>query len=304
MDNDKPVSHTQEANLRLVQFEATDGLRLNGLLADAGSDITIIHIHGKGGNFYENNFVRKMYSEYPKMGFNFLAFNNRGHSTYVEAYHSGQITYVGSAVEEFKDCLLDLDAAIKFAHTIGQRVVLQGHSFGCEKITFYALYWDASVPLVLLSPCDGYRLQEVYRHPETVSQQLLRLKEKYALEGLELLPPEEYGIRVSGIDYHVPITARALVSLMSGIAFRLFRCDFPWADAQIENNCFVYLGQQDALQVDGAEAMRDLMQERFLDPHVEIHAKGDHQLRGAMPEVIASIGRWIHDVASSLEATD
>src|SRR6185295_14051483 len=197
--------------MRLVQFETKDGLRLNGILEDTGSDTTIVHIHGKVGNFYENKFVKIMLEAYPAAGYNFLSFNNRGHSSLVEAYKNSDVVYIGSAVEIFSECILDLEAAEKFARTLSPRVVLQGHSLGCEKMMYYSQQVNPSIELVLLSPCDGYRLQNVYIAPETVDEQLARLQTEYRLQGLEWLPPQEYGIRVAGKAYHVPIVAQALV---------------------------------------------------------------------------------------------
>jgi hypothetical protein len=278
--------------VQFVRFETEDGLRLNGLLANANSDVTVVHVHGRGGNFYENSFVRKMYDIYPRFGMNFLAFNNRGHSSYVEAYKHGQVVYVGSAIEEFDECLLDLEAATKFARSLGPNVVLQGHSLGCEKVMYYGQRRDNSLPLILLSPSDGYRLQTVYRSPETVEDQILRLQTTDSLQGLELLPPEEYGIRGDGVYYHVPITARALVSLLTGPAFRLLRRDCR-LDYQFENRCYAYLGCKDGLQIDGAEVMRDILLGRFADVYVDLYPAGDHQLRGAMPEVFDCMMRWI-----------
>lgn len=278
--------------LRFIRFEAADGLRLNGMLADADSDITVIHVHGRGGNFYENSFLRRMYDEYPRQGINLLAFNNRGHSSYVEAYMNGRVIYVGSAIEKFEDSLLDLDAACAFARTFSSKIVLQGHSLGCEKVMYYGGNRDGLIPLILLSPSDGYRLQTVYRYPESVEDQICRLQAADRLAGLEFMPESEYGIRNHDLYYHVPITAQALVSLMTGPAFRLFRRGYSLGEP-LQNRCFVYLGALDALQVDGADAMAALVRERFVRPHVELYPQGDHQLRGAMPDVLHSLSKWI-----------
>ena len=278
--------------LRFVRFETLDGLRLNGMLADARSDITTIHIHGRGGNFYENSFLRKMYEEYPRRGINLLSFNNRGHSSYVEAHLNGNVAYIGSAIEQFEDCLLDLEAACTFARSFSSGIVLQGHSLGCEKVMYYGLHSDDALPLILLSPSDGYRLQTVYRYPESVEEQVSRLRSTYQLGGLEFLPEEEYGIRNRDLYYHVPITARALVSLLTGPAFRVLRRGYPLGEP-LQNKCFVYLGGLDALQVDGAEAMVEVLRERFVNPDVELYPQGDHHLRGAMPDVLNSLSQWI-----------
>jgi pimeloyl-ACP methyl ester carboxylesterase len=282
--------------MRLVQFETEDGLRLNGCLEEAGSDTTIVHVHGKGGNFYENKFVRMMYDVYRSEGFNFLSFNNRGHSSYVEAYKEEEIVYIGAAVEKFEDCLLDLRAAEKFARTLGSRVVFQGHSFGCEKIMFYSQHVNPNLEFVLLSPCDGYRLQEVFMFPETVEHQLERLRKEYHLEGLEWLPPREYGIRVPGVDYHVPIVAQALVDLMSGPAFELIALDKPWQGPLLSSNFFIYLGGRDPLQVDGVEAMSQAFRARMQNPNIAVFADGDHALRPVCNEVLGQITSWLRDV--------
>jgi len=279
--------------MKLVQFETEDGLRLNGCLEDVGSDTTIVHIHGKGGNFYENKFVKIMFEAYPAKGFNFLSFNNRGHSSYVEAYQNGQIVYVGSVTERFEDCLLDLRAAEKFARTLGSRVVFQGHSFGCEKSMYYSLHVNPDVELILLSPCDGYRLQQVYIAPETVEQQLERLRNEYRLEGFELAAPGEYGIRVESVDYHVPITARALVELMEGPAFALIAIDKPWQGPKISSPTFVYFGGRDPLQVDGIGPIKQAFQQRIQNPHVAVFEEGDHALRPVFGEVLDQISAWL-----------
>lgn len=281
--------------MRLIQFETGDGLRLNGILEDVGSDTTIVHIHGKSGNFYENKFVKIMLEAYPSAGFNFLSFNNRGHSSYVEAYKKGDIAYIGAAVETFEDCLLDLQAAEKFARTFSSRVVMQGHSFGCEKIMYYSRHVNPKLDLVLLSPCDGYHLQNIYIEPETVEEQLARLRRDYSLEGLEWLPPEEYGIRVSGKSYHVPIVARALVNLMSGPAFELLSLEKPWSGPPISSRSFVYLGGRDVLQVAGVEPMVKQLRARFKDARIAVFQNGDHHLAPIQHEVIESISSWLRE---------
>lgn len=286
-------------NLRLVQFEAEDGLRLNGLLEEAGSDTTIVHLHGKGGNFYENKFIKTMFDVYPAAGLNFLTFNNRGHASLVEAYKKGVVTYIGSAVEEFSDCLLDIRAAEQFAKTLGPRVVLQGHSGGCEKIMYYAQHVDASLELVLLSPCDGYRLQTAYRAPETVEDQLARLRSTYRLQGMEWLPPEEYGIRVPGVSYYVPITAQSLVDLITGPYFELSRLDKPWNGPTIDNPSFVYLGGRDALQVAGVLEMARGLHERLGNVKVNLFPDCDHHLRPLQREVALSVTAWLLENARS-----
>jgi pimeloyl-ACP methyl ester carboxylesterase len=72
----------------------------------------------------------------------------------------------GAAVEIFDECLIDIDAWIGFAFAIGYKnIILEGHSFGTNKIQYYALNgkYAASVKsLILLGFTDSYGGQLVY----------------------------------------------------------------------------------------------------------------------------------------------
>jgi len=279
--------------MRLVQFETEDKLRLNGLLSNVGSRTTILHIHGKCGNFYENKFVKIMFGAYAAANLNFLSFNNRGTACYTEAYKGKDTVYIGTAVEEFTECILDIAAAIKFAESFSERVVLQGHSFGCEKVMYYAQQVNSGIELIVLSPSDGYRLQEAYIFPETVEEQLERLRSTYHLSGMEWLPAWEYGIRARDVEYHVPIVAWSLVGLITGPPFDLLRLGRPWGRPKISNRSFVYIGGEDALQLDGVEAMAEGIKERFLDPTLLVLREGRHDLRPSPAEVVCKIIHWL-----------
>ena len=58
--------------------------------------------------------------------------NNRG-SHVMEAWQKS-----GAALEIFEDCVLDIDAWIRYVLDLGyRRIVLQGHSLGTEKVVYY-----------------------------------------------------------------------------------------------------------------------------------------------------------------------
>ena len=50
-----------------------------------------------------------------------------------------------------------------------------GHSLGCDRVLFYTKQREAHIPLILLSPCDSHRLQELWLDGETVPEQVARL---------------------------------------------------------------------------------------------------------------------------------
>lgn len=289
----RPTPQHVVGRTRVVQFMADDGLRLSGLMTDVGSDTTVVHVHGKGGNFYENKFLDVMRSVYAAGGLNFLTFNNRGHSTLVEAYRNGELTYVGAAVEDFEDCLLDIGAAVRYAKTMGSRVLLQGHCFGGDKIMHYSRSVDDETDLILLSPCDAYRVHAAYIYPERVEDQLTRLRASYRLEGMEWLPETEHGVNVAGASYPLPVIASAFVKLLAGPAFELLRADLPWRGPRIANRTFVYLGGRDPLQLDGIAAIRRVLDSRFSSASVVIFRGGGHQLKPIQHEVAAAIVDWI-----------
>lgn len=85
----------------------------------------LIFVHGMGSNFYRSQFRKQLMRDAPGAGFDTLMFNNRGAEKDV-------------ATERFRDCLEDIDAALAFATRKGyRRVVLAGHSTGCQKITYH-----------------------------------------------------------------------------------------------------------------------------------------------------------------------
>ena len=85
----------------------------------------LLFVHGMGGNFYRSEFKKEMMRQAPARGLDVLSFNNRGAEKAV-------------AAERFTDCLADLDAAADFARVHGyRRLVLLGHSTGCQKITWW-----------------------------------------------------------------------------------------------------------------------------------------------------------------------
>ncbi len=64
---------------------------------------------------------------------------------------------IGGGSEEFKDCIFDIKAVVDFLSKKGyKKIVLQGHSLGCQKTTFYKYKTkDKRIKsLILLAPVD------------------------------------------------------------------------------------------------------------------------------------------------------
>ena len=146
-------------NTRLVRFNSSDGIEMVGLLHTPSNSTNkvIIHIHGLNGNFYENGFLDFLAETYTNKGYAFLTFNNRG-KDYISDFKKGDDSVViGGSLERFKDCIYDIDGAVKFVEDNGfNEIIIQGHSYGCNKVLYY---YDQKKnnnikKIILLAPCD------------------------------------------------------------------------------------------------------------------------------------------------------
>ena len=147
--------------VEIVNFFTEDNLELQGFIIDCNSKIGILHIHGINGNFYENSFLDNIGNFLEKRKVTFLSMNNRGHDYLNELakIENSKIKteFIGGALERFEDCIIDIKAGIKFLKEKGcKKIILQGHSSGSQKITYYqSRPTDKDViGLILLAPAD------------------------------------------------------------------------------------------------------------------------------------------------------
>lgn len=152
-------------NYPIVKVTTLDGYSLHGLLSEpkVKTESIIIHLHGSAGDFYESTFYPYLFKLANDLNMAFLSTNNRGSGVYDVEIGA---KYVGAAIEIFEECLFDIDAWIKFAFSIGYKnIILEGHSFGTNKIQYYALngkYKKMIKALILLGFTDSYGGQLEY----------------------------------------------------------------------------------------------------------------------------------------------
>ena len=142
-----------------VRLNSADNIEMPGILSspEGGSDTIVLHVHGLNGNFYENRFLDALVEAYVSKGYAFLAFNNRGRDFSTELLRGNEYVVIGGCKEHFKDCLLDIDGAVEWAKNRGYtKIILSGHSYGCNKVTYYyAQRKDPAIKkIVLMAPCD------------------------------------------------------------------------------------------------------------------------------------------------------
>lgn len=165
-----------------------DYLRLDGLLfePDQKSSIGVLHIHGMGGNFYENVFLDSMAKEYTNAGYAFLTVNTSGHDFVADLAiisEKEERKRVGQVFERFEDCISDIDAWLNFFKSKGyNRLILQGHSLGAVKVVYYLSQKPESdvEALVLASPPDMLGLTRVQAAKKNFKKDLAEAKELVA----------------------------------------------------------------------------------------------------------------------------
>jgi pimeloyl-ACP methyl ester carboxylesterase len=154
----------------LCRTITADGLELQGFLASPETGSTgagVIHVHGLAGNFYENRFIDAVADAVVGAGLSFLTVNTRGRDYLSDFIHerpdgTREFVQIGGIHEVFEDCLEDIEAWIQFLRSRGtDSVVLQGHSHGALKVTYYLHKRPASwiAGLILLSPSDDFGCQ-------------------------------------------------------------------------------------------------------------------------------------------------
>jgi pimeloyl-ACP methyl ester carboxylesterase len=128
-----------EPACRLVRFDATDSVTLAGVLYEPKriSKRAVIWLHGMGGSVFESRRTNLLAEVFVGKGIAFFPFNNRG-SGIVRRAGDG---LGGAAFERIRDCVADIDGAIRELWRRGYRdITLAGHSTGANKIAVYDHY--------------------------------------------------------------------------------------------------------------------------------------------------------------------
>jgi alpha-beta hydrolase superfamily lysophospholipase len=151
-----------------------DNLRLMGVHY-TGNDVCILEVHGMSGNFIENYYANVLGEKLAAAGYGFIYGHNRGYchmndipTKPVKPENNGwNSTRLGAMYELFEDCPKDISAWINKAKELGyKKIILLGHSLGCNKIIYYLYTHPNSdiIGVVLASPPDMVGLVELERY--------------------------------------------------------------------------------------------------------------------------------------------
>lgn len=151
----------------IVKIKTPDDIALFGYLVESEKkDTILINIHGTGSCFYAEEFESEFIERLPSLGISVLFTNNRGNYT-MESWQE-----TGCAKEKFEDCLIDIDSWIEFARDNGyNKVILQGHSLGTEKVTYYmekGKHKDKVMAVILLGFADSFGCQMKFLETQKV----------------------------------------------------------------------------------------------------------------------------------------
>lgn len=284
----------------VVRFNAVDGFIYKGLLYSSNnSKKTIIHIHGMCGNMLSFSSLIDLADAYIRNGYNLLTFNLKAHDCIAEgswtegsSSNDDYFFYVGGSLEPFERCIIDIESAINFVSQFSDKIILQGHSMGCERIITFQLATQKEYNIILISPCDAYKLQMNYIYPKTIADQIEELKQ---YDDTTLLPPHFFGIN-SGEkgEYTIPIYKKAFSSILTGMALKVFRQDKN-LKYYLPISCICLLGKSDPLQTYPPQKAFDVLKPKF-QKFVGFALNGDHEMIPVENEMVSLILEWLKEL--------
>ena len=264
------------------------------------SNTCVIHIHGKCGNFYSNVFIAVFSEIYGANGIRFLSLNHRGHDCVAENISpAGTVTYQGGSLAMPDSIREDIVTIHEYGRTLSDRVILQGHSQGCEYVLTHALRYAGFHGCILLSPSDSKRIQQKWRDGEGTTAQLARLRHS-GLDPDAWADPAEYGV-VGVVPYHIPVSVGSLVGVLASEETTAFEFDRPWPHPRLATDCFAYVGGADPLAVHELRIVEEGLARRFEHSTVFNPPDGDHAMRGLEEEVAFRVVQWMAANESSGE---
>jgi len=117
-----------------------DNLRVQGTYFDSGKlDCCILFIHGQAQSIVDNYFAYVLGKYLSNNEISFLYSHNRGYS-YINCMSKkdSSLEINGATFEIFEDSLKDIEVWIKKVKKLGyNKIILMGHSLGCNKALYY-----------------------------------------------------------------------------------------------------------------------------------------------------------------------
>ncbi len=152
------------ANIEFINDAYTkDNLRLPIIhYSNEKKDICVIFVHGMCQTIIDNYFAIVLGNFLSEHEIGFLYAHNRGYSIENDILmKDGSYIRCGCMYEIFENCVLDIDLAIEKAKELGyKKIILMGHSYGCNKLIYYYYKKNPDIlGMILASAPDMVGLQ-------------------------------------------------------------------------------------------------------------------------------------------------
>jgi pimeloyl-ACP methyl ester carboxylesterase len=296
----RPAADRGEPACRLVRFDAADGVALAGLLFKPRrtSKRAIVWLHGGGGaSIFESRRTNLLASVFIAQGVAFFPFNNRGSHI---ARRAGD-DFGGSAFERIRDCVADIEGAIRELWRRGYRdITLAGHSTGANKIAVYDHYKprNRAKRYVLLAGGDDTGLLYAAVGARKFNALLTKAKAMIkARRGHEIAPPIPgqtmlswralYDVAKPDGDYNV----FPFFETISGT--KLSRRPFRFIRAIRKPSLYIY-GDRDEYCFDDVPRCVSILAEHVIDrAEIVTIRDADHGFSGREEELGGLAGGWI-----------
>jgi pimeloyl-ACP methyl ester carboxylesterase len=296
----RPAADRTKPACRLVRFEAADGVALAGLLYEPRrkSKRIILWLHGGGGaSVYESRRTNLLASVFIAQGIAFFPFNNRGSGIVRRAGD----TLGGSAFERIRDCVADIDGAIRELWRRGFRdITLAGHSTGANKIAVYDHYKprNRAKRYVLLAGGDDtgilYAQLGARKFKALLTKAKAMIKSRRGEEWAPPIPGQTmlswralYDVANPDGDYNVFSFLEAMTET------KLSRRPFRYIRAIRKPSLYIY-GEQDQYCFDDVPGCVSILSQQVNDrAEIVIMRDADHGFSGREEELGALIADWI-----------
>lgn len=213
----------------LITFETPKGYLLQGAwLGTHRAQTVYIFIHGLTGSLFSRGEVAALLARKPKTAC--MLFNNRGNG-YISPLrkHAGkknQKLFGGTVHEVFEECRDDIVGAVAFAKNRGvKRIILVGHSTGCQKAVWYLTGKPAQEVrgAVLLAPLSDYASIKKAMRPTAYARlrahvEKLAQRDRHALVPPEMLPFPELLDAQRWLSLYTPENSEEIFTYASGRA--------------------------------------------------------------------------------------
>lgn len=302
------VKSHQMQTPQFVNFKTNDGLTLPGLLYKAkGSKKVVIFLHGNGSSsiFYDEKEYRDLPEALNKKGISILKFNNRG-ANIIKNLNMVKGSEVkrkpfGMAFEKIKECVPDIDGAVKFLQKLGYKeFYLAGASTGANKICVYDHYKSKNIFKKYILICGGddtglyYSILGNKKFFKLLDEAKSKIKKDQGEELIKDLLSTEifsyqgfYDIANPDGDYNTfPFSeAFGMAKISKKPLFRYFK--------SIDKSSIVIYGEKDEYSWGDIKRVINTLKKYQPDFEYKVINEADHGFTGKQKELANIIAAWL-----------